>query len=401
MPPKSRSKSKSGQEDSPVSVVNDILHAVASLKETRRDMDGDFACEDPPEMKKAKTNVFPVPPAPPVLDSSPVGCDDATPVEAAVEHCVFLIAGGANEVVRSGADADSFRNEWGECILSSQLFPDFAAAKAFAGTLAPSPPSTPVKAIINVDAVARTPMSASSEAKLTEMIASLQQKKPGNRINLLYRTNCASHACVLIIECLNLAGKHQWNVKPEIISDPMQMFAKEFPEDPDAAPIIADDVLAHCFYNIKKRVLRDMSAGPEAPLQVKWTSPDKSREITYDQHVLSTNFTIPVDMISSHEEEEKFIVSKLQMFGASFKRVLSSPLFARLHEANCPKESIWKSMNGKGPKSGGFSFLEYINDSTVHVSRCENLNSHVTKEEADSLMTILWNGRSSGSSSKY
>jgi hypothetical protein len=324
----------------------------------------------------------------------------ATLPEDATGYHVFICTGG-KEVVQAGEDATNFRCDWADAILSSRLFPTEDEAKSYVRTLQPSPPGTPISSIIDVDAVPRTPLSASSEAKLSEVIASLQDKKPGNRINLLYRTNAASSACVVLIECINMTGKHQWNVKPELLCEPIQVFAREFPEDPDAVPIIADSALAFCFHNIKKHVLRDTSAGPDAPLQTKWVSPDKSKEITYDQYIMGTNFTIPVETLASTQEEDKFITDKLQMFGACFKKVLASPLFERLHEANCPKESIWKSMNGKGPKTGGFSFLDYVNDATVHVSKCTNLNSYVTKEEADTLMTVLWKGRSPGSNTKY
>ena len=123
-------------------------------------------------------------------------------------------------------------------------------------------------------------------------------------------------------------------------------------------------------------------------------SPDKDRSITYDQYLISTHFTIPVDeLVNSFEEEEKYIQAKLNLFALCFKKVMLLPLFARLHEANCSRESIWKSMNGLGPKKGGYTFKGYMKDASVSIVKCENLNTYVVKDTMDTLMTILWAGR--------
>ena len=181
------------------------------------------------------------------------------------------------------------------------------------------------------------------------------------------------------------------------------MFPSDFPEDPNAAKVIADPFVGQCFHNIAPMVLRDMAAGPDEPLKTEWVSPTTKTKYYYDNYVLVTHFDIPVSDLSSDEAEKKFLVEKLQHFGKCFKEVLLSPLFARLHEANCPKESIWLSISGKNPtrKAGGFTFSEYIKNAAVTVDSTKNLNHFVTKAEADSLMDILWKGRKPGHSHKY
>ena len=313
------------------------------------------------------------------------------------EWFVFITTKG-HELVAGAGEATIFEENWSDFILKKHVFLTEEDAKNFSRTLTPSPPSTPLKSVIDVDAPA---ISSDVSARLAEACAMLQGRKPSNRMNIHYRTNCASHSCVVVIECLNFSGKPQWNVKPDILCDPLQLFPKQFPDDPDSAIIISDAAVGECFYNITNLVIRDVSSGPDSPLQVKWVSPDKSRELTYDQYVLATHFTIPVAQLGSTEEEQRFIVSKLSLFGGALKKVMASPVFARLHEANCPKESIWKSMNGNGPKTGGVSFLDYVKDASVTVSKCDNLNSFVTRVEADKLMGILWNGRKEGCNSKY
>ena len=119
------------------------------------------------------------------------------------------------------------------------------------------------------------------------------------------------------------------------------MFATKFPDDPDVQPIIGDDVLAQCFYNVNYLLLQDVAARPHAPLQVVWVSPDKSRE------------------------------------------------------------SIWKSMNGLGPKKGGYSFQGYMKDASVSIMKCKNLNTYVVKDAMDALMTILWEQGRRASGKKY
>ena len=150
---------------------------------------------------------------------------------------------------------------------------------------------------------------------------------------------------------------------------------------------------SQCLYNVNFLVLRDSASGPHAPLQVVWVSPNKDRSITYNQYLISTHFTIPVDELNSSEEEEKYIQAKLHLFAVCFKNMMLSPLFVRLHEANCSKESIWKSMNGLGPKKGGYTFKGYMRSASVSITKCENLNMYIVKDAMDTLMTILWEGR--------
>lgn len=52
MPPKSRSKVKSGLDQSPNSVLCDMDQTIASLKQSKRDISGEFNLEDAPEGKK-------------------------------------------------------------------------------------------------------------------------------------------------------------------------------------------------------------------------------------------------------------------------------------------------------------------------------------------------------------
>lgn len=414
-----RSAKKASQK-SPPTVAAELASAVASVA-AKRDIRPNLEGETP--TKKSKGRVLPVAsssPEPGARAPSPAPCPEpaalqpaallscglgdpgdskpaALDARASTQHSdyVFILTKGF-EVVSGTEQAAVFRKDWGDFIVTTKTFPSSAAANAYAKSLVPSPPSTPLRSVVNLETDDFSPISATDQAKLSEVIASLQAKKPTNRINILFRTNSASHVCVVLVECLNMSGKHQWNVKPELLCEPIKMFPTEFPDDPAALPVIADDVVAQCFYHVQHLVLRDTSAGPDAPLQTKWTSPDKSREITYDQYILATHFDIPVDKLSSTEEEHAFISAKLRLFGASFKSVLSSPLFARLHEANCPKESVWKSMNGMGPKKGGFSFRGYIADANVQVSKCDNLNQYITKMEADKLMALLWDGRKAG-----
>jgi hypothetical protein len=58
-------------------------------------------------------------------------------------------------------------------------------------------------------------------------------------------------------------------------------------------------------------------------------------------------------------------------------------------------------MNGKGKKTGGLTFKEYINNATVQVVKCENWNSHVTLTESNRFTGILWDGHKNGTKPKY
>ena len=148
-------------------------------------------------------------------------------------------------------------------------------------------------------------------------------------------------------------------------------------------------------------VVRDTSRGPDDPLTIEWTSPDKSKVMNFTTYLFATSFTIPVSDLGDYTEESTFIQSTLREFGNVFKKLLLDVTFEKLHQAACPRETTWNSINGLGPKKGGMSFKAYIGDASVHVAVCDNLNRHVTQTECDALMTILWKGRKNGSAPKW
>ena len=116
---------------------------------------------------------------------------------------------------------------------------------------------------------------------------------------------------------------------------------------------------------------------------------------------MATWFTIPVHDLNNKDEETAFIEAKLKTFGDTLRKILLSGLFEKLHQANCPKESIWKAINGIGKSGTTGTFKSYIEDSSMEIQVCENLNRYVTKLESDALMNILWTGRKNGSTPKY
>jgi hypothetical protein len=105
-----------------------------------------------------------------------------------------------------------------------------------------------------------------------------------------------------------MSGKHQWNVKADILCEPLKAYASQFPDDPGAAVIVADTCLGNAFYNVAKYILRDLSKGPDAALETSWESPDKSMTRTYTQYLMASYFELPVSDFKNKEEEEVFTI---------------------------------------------------------------------------------------------
>ena len=87
-------------------------------------------------------------------------CSGTNDVE---KHYVFSLARGGFDVVSGDENAALFRTEWGPYIMDTKVFDTKTQADTFAKTLAPSPPSTPIASITNVDEEEQTPLSASSD----------------------------------------------------------------------------------------------------------------------------------------------------------------------------------------------------------------------------------------------
>ena len=173
--------------------------------------------------------------------------EDSKPGELNMaNHCVFQMSNG-HEIVSGTDNIEKFQKEWEDFSLRTYYFQTKEEAKAFANSLNPTYPTTPIKKNLDSNGMKET-IAASSQAKLNEVLATMQKGQPGNRINIMYRSGSASTACVVLIQCLSNLGRPQWNVKPDFLSEPIRIFPAQFPEDPDAIPVIEDDIVATMFY---------------------------------------------------------------------------------------------------------------------------------------------------------
>ena len=313
---------------------------------------------------------------------------------------VFCVTNKAPTVCATKAEADAFRVDWGDFLSQEKHFPTQSGVDAFISTLPkPSPAGTPVKQVIDLAAPAPAPPGGMD--RYARSLNAIRKAKPTNRFYARYKTNGASRKCIIVFEPVNYSGKAQWNVKPELLSPILKLFITDFADDESCVPIIKDRIFHEMITGMTHLRIRDPSGTPETPLQVTWTSPDKVKTIAYDQYVLCSHFTIPIDEIETRAMEHIFITSKLEAFILLLKDVLVSPAFAVLHEEACPKPTVWAAMNGLGSKTGGMTFQAYCKDAVPATEKCPNLNTYIVQEDTTALMNILWNGRISDGEQKY
>jgi len=123
---------------------------------------------------------------------------------------VFCVPNKSHTVCSSKESAALFRMDWDGFISCEKTFKNMQEVNAFVATLTPpSPPGTPVKAVVDVDAV---PVSSpGGEARYSAGIAKIQAAKPCNRVYFRTKTNSETSKCITVIEFLNYSGGPQWN----------------------------------------------------------------------------------------------------------------------------------------------------------------------------------------------
>lgn len=377
-----------------------------SAKKNKKDAP-DVKLETPPSKaaKNAKSSTPGTSPnsanASPVSVATNLGSDMAAEKKPDVStFTVFCVTNKGPTVCASKEEADAFRMDWGDYVAQEKKFSSQGEVDAFVSTQRkPSPATTPVKPI--VDMLTPAPGPPGSMERYAKSVKAIHKNQANNRLYARHKTNGASTGCLVLLEPVNYSGKAQWNFKPELVTVALETMISDFADDAVCIPILEDPIYLELVKGMKHLRIRDPNGTPATPLQVTWTSPDKAKTIAYDQFTLATHFTIPVKEIKSEAMETVFITSKLEGFITAFKELLLSPAFAILHEAACPKASVWAAMNGLGPKTGGLTFQGYIKDAAPTVEKCTNLNTYIVHDDTTDLMNVLWNGRINDGEQKY
>jgi hypothetical protein len=296
-------------------------------------------------------------------------------------YWVFRMNNGEEEVIHTKDEAEEYETENSDII--EQIF-KFASkeamtkhqneAKKFKSNNASSPPKP--------TSVTPTPLTPEERIKLDRISAMIEQSRPTNKIELMFKTNSRATMAVVIITFRNEHGHHQWFCKPDIVAVTMCSYATHVPQD--------NEFVQKALQRMSYMRRRDTEKGPDHVKQVEWKPPKGGESKWYDQHIAFTYVDIPFRDLQSVEDEENYLLDNLTLLGNTIKKIMQSALFLDAYKNTLNSASMWKAMTE--PKSGK-NIMQYINDCKIKPMKCENINTYAVLEDTKSVTTFLFNTR--------
>ena len=261
-------------------------------------------------------------------------------------------------------EAEDFENEYKECLVNQQQFTSRKKMDEYfrAGMEATKSHTTPTKNGNDVKNVAIDDMSPEDKAKYNKIQTLMEEARPQPEFKLYWLTTKNSPTVAVLFRPVNDRGEPQWFMKPPFDAV-VQAFFTACPSSTNA--------VNQFFVNLKQADQRDPNQGPN---DVMMSKPKKEGAPTFKQYVLWTTFELPVDTLTSAEEEEDYIELTLKHAINDLRQAQRNPLFMATVES-AYSESFYKAM--MSPKAYGGTFVTYIQKARTTVERCDNLNKHV------------------------
>jgi hypothetical protein len=225
-------------------------------------------------------------------------------------------------------------------------------------------------------------LSPEERIKLDRISAMIEQTRPSNKIELMYKTNSRATMAAVIIAWRNENGQHQWFCKPDVVAITISSYVAHVPED---IPFV-QDALQRMSYMRR----RDPEKGPESVETVVWSPPKGGKARNFDQHIAYTYVDIPFKELNNEEEEEQYLIDNLTTLGNTIKNIMQNALFLDAYKNTLKSDHMWESMHN--PKSGK-NYMDYISDCKVKPMKCDNLNTYAVMTDTRDVMTFLFNTR--------
>jgi hypothetical protein len=198
----------------------------------------------------------------------------------------------------------------------------------------------------------------------------------------LYHIKCDSSLCVVVIRLTGQKGDDHWCWKPDIMT---KIISKIFrhSETHDEAIKSAFDNLAFAPSPNPDDFTR------ETQKVISYTPKNSSRTVSVYINVAYTFFTVPIDKLSSKEEEQAWITSKLTTFFNEMKSAMLSKTF----------KAVMDSMNQQYAEKifdtarFGNNLPSFLNKARISLSAVTDITSLFTRQTTEHLMKMLFKHR--------
>jgi len=207
----------------------------------------------------------------------------------------------------------------------------------------------------------------------------IQENRSGDCLEVYFKTSSKSCIAVYVMRFKNSEKKDDWRIKTNHFCVALRSAIVGFP---CANPTVNDALLS-----IDYGLMRDTTQSPKTPVSNDWTSP-KKKVYTYYEYVIHGHFSIPVESISSAEEETHYIESTCHEIGKTVLKVMQEEYFKPCYREAINRDNIWANI--ADDNNVNKQYWSWARNAQVKTIKCESLNRHLVLDEASNLVGKLY-----------
>lgn len=302
---------------------------------------------------------------------NPYKKDKSQPGE--LKFAAYLLNNGKVETIARLAEIEEFEEENSYIIVEKERFSSKIDMDAWV-TSREKRATSPGSSVKNGQTTRK--MTPEERKRLNKALIEIEHKRPSNRVELFYKTSSKSNAVVVVPRFLDEEGKDMWCIKGEHVGVALNAYVGEFRQQFD----IVDYALKH----LKSGRMRDPSGDGNKVFTKKWTSPTTNKSRDFEVYLSWTHFLLP-DTIRTQEQEDQFIESTCREIGTTMIEIMKTEFFAKCLEGATNKENMWRAISRPG-----IGYLSFLQGAKVIVTKAENLNKHLVREDATTLVGLLY-----------
>lgn len=291
-----------------------------------------------------------------------------------LKYAAYVLNNGKVETISRLAEIEEFEEENSYIIVDKERFSSKIDMDAWVKSKEKRAAS-PDSSVQNGQTTRK--MTPEERKRLNKALIEIEHKRPSNRVELFYKTSSKSKAVVVVPRFLDEEGKDMWCVKGEHISVALGAYVGEFKQQ--------FDVVDYALKNLKAGRMRDPSGDGNKVFAKRWTSPTTNKSRDFEVFLCWTHFILP-DTIRTQDQEDEYIENTCREIGASMIEIMKTEFFAKCLEGATNKEAMWRAISRPG-----IGYLSFLQNAKVLVTKAENLNKHLVRDDATTLVGLLYN----------
>jgi hypothetical protein len=284
---------------------------------------------------------------------------------------LYILRNGKQRTFDNEDDAQEFFQEYENIVVTKEAFATKAKLNAYVKQCVVTTPQKDTgPEVIAID----EDMSPSDKASFNRIRTLIDDSKPTAAFVWYWKTTKKCGSVIIIFRPEDIKGDDMWMIK-QPLDTVMRYYFKENPTEIEQ--------VNEFFANMKLAKQRDSDKGnTDAKVTVR-----ESDKKEFPHKVMWTHFTIPVQTLSSAEEEQNYIEATLQHATMAIRSAQRGPLFMKLVQSQF-SEKMYRAMTKSDTYNG--SFQDFMQKAKLKIKRCENLNTHVVQEEANDMKMFLF-----------